>query len=186
MPVKLGAKPEHGFDQPLGLMSDCHRRIEYFLGLLEKVLEQGGGTSLSDDQRRAAEAALQYFDSAAPRHNQDEEESLFPRLRELQQPAVREALKQVESLEAEHRIADARHAEVRFWFRRWLDIGPLEKSQLLTLAETLKVLRDLYKEHIKLEDETVFPLSQDVLGQEQLQEIGREMAARRGLASSRP
>ena len=41
MPVQLGSQPEHGFDRPLGLLSDCHRRIERFLEMLQKVAEQG-------------------------------------------------------------------------------------------------------------------------------------------------
>jgi hemerythrin-like domain-containing protein len=185
MPVKLGAKPEHGFDQPLGLMSDCHRRIEYFLGLLEKVLNDAGGKALTDPQRGAVEAALKYFDSAGPRHTQDEEESLFPRLRELDQLAVREALQQVDALEQEHRIADAAHAEVRVWFRRWLDFGSLAESQIASLAQTLEQLRELYRRHIHLEDASLFPLARGVLSREQLQQMGREMAARRGLSVQR-
>ena len=26
--ITLGTKPDRSFDEPLGLMSDCHRRIE--------------------------------------------------------------------------------------------------------------------------------------------------------------
>ena len=37
MPVRIGGRPEHGFDEPLGLLSDCHRRIERFLGVLAAV-----------------------------------------------------------------------------------------------------------------------------------------------------
>ena len=32
MLVKIGQPVDHGFDAPLGLLSDCHRRIEKFLG----------------------------------------------------------------------------------------------------------------------------------------------------------
>ena len=39
MPIQLGAAPEHGFDSPLGLLSDCHRRIERFLEQLLRVVE---------------------------------------------------------------------------------------------------------------------------------------------------
>ena len=36
MPVQIGAKA-HPFSNPTGLLSDCHRRIEMFLGALEEV-----------------------------------------------------------------------------------------------------------------------------------------------------
>ena len=37
MLLKIGGPPEHGFDQPLGLLSDCHRRIEHFLFVLSTI-----------------------------------------------------------------------------------------------------------------------------------------------------
>ena len=33
-PLQIGAAPDHDFDEPLGLLSDCHRRIEHFLDIL--------------------------------------------------------------------------------------------------------------------------------------------------------
>lgn len=36
MPVQIGAK-SHNFTDPTGLLSDCHRRVEMFLGTLEAV-----------------------------------------------------------------------------------------------------------------------------------------------------
>ena len=36
MPVQIGAKT-HNFTDPTGLLSDCHRRVEMFLGTLEAV-----------------------------------------------------------------------------------------------------------------------------------------------------
>ena len=36
MPVQIGAQA-HNFSDPTGLMSDCHRRSEMFLGALQAV-----------------------------------------------------------------------------------------------------------------------------------------------------
>jgi len=36
MPIQFGAKT-HDFSDPNGLLTDCHRRIEMFLGTLEAV-----------------------------------------------------------------------------------------------------------------------------------------------------
>jgi hemerythrin-like domain-containing protein len=183
MPVTLGARPEHGFDQPLALLSDCHRRIEHFLGLLEKVVEQCAGMALPAEHRRAVEASLTYFDSAAPRHTQDEEHSLFPRLRELDRAEVKAALQRLAALEADHDVADVLHAEARFWFRRWLDEGPLDPPEVRRLKKILHRLRELYRRHIELEDREIFPLAGQVLEDHQLSQIGQEMARRRGLAT---
>ena len=34
MPLQIGQPLDHDFDEPLGLLTDCHRRIEYFLDVL--------------------------------------------------------------------------------------------------------------------------------------------------------
>jgi hypothetical protein len=31
MAIQIGQRPDHDFHEPLGLLSDCHRRIEHFL-----------------------------------------------------------------------------------------------------------------------------------------------------------
>ena len=186
MPVSLGAKPEHGFDQPLGLLSDCHRRIESFLGIMIRVLERCGEVSNAPagSERDALEAALRYFDVAGPRHTQDEEQSLFPRLRASENPDAHAALNRVEALEADHRRADAMHAEVKTLCRQWLDDGPLPDAQRRRLVQLLQDLRQMYTHHIALEDKELFPLAAQVLTARQLQEVGQEMAQRRGLPRS--
>jgi hemerythrin-like domain-containing protein len=184
MPVKLGARPEHGFDQPLGLLSDCHRRIEGFLGMMIRVLEQSsdGQRALAPGEREALEAALRYFDVAAPRHTQDEEQSLFPRLRASNDPTARTAMARIESLESDHRHADAMHAQVKDLCRQWLDTGSLSAAAVRRLGGLLRELHDVYTRHISLEDDELFPLAARVLDRQQLLELGQEMAQRRGLS----
>jgi hemerythrin superfamily protein len=81
MPVQIGAET-HDFSEPTGLLSDCHRRIEMFLGSLQRVSEFVD-RPLTSQARAALESALPYFQEAAPKHTADEEESLFPRLRQI-------------------------------------------------------------------------------------------------------
>lgn len=184
MPVSLGVKPDHGFDEPLGLLSDCHRRIENFLGMMIRVLErtQVGQRALAPDERAAMEAALRYFDVAAPRHTQDEERSLFPRLRQSSDPAAHAALAQVESLEADHRQTDDMHAQVKHLCRRWLDDQPLVAEDFHQIQHLLHQLREIYTRHISVEDNELFPTAARVLNPRQLAEIGQEMAQRRNLS----
>ena len=63
MPVSIGAS-ENTFANPLGLLSDCHRRIERFLQALLTVATQVAGGSLEAEHRRALEVALKYFHEA--------------------------------------------------------------------------------------------------------------------------
>ena len=88
MAVQIGARPDSGFDDPIGMLKDCHRRIERFLDILCQVAQQAQGRALSIDERSAVESAIRYFFESGPRHNMDEEESLFPRLREVQAAAI--------------------------------------------------------------------------------------------------
>lgn len=183
MAVTLGARPQADFDQPLGLLSDCHRRIEHFLGVLGRIVKLNRGGELSDEHRRAVETCLHYFNHAAPKHTADEEQSLFPRLRELAESdgRVREALARIDALEADHHAADDAHAEIREWFERWLSVGSLAPVQVRRLENLLEMLEGLYARHIDVEDNQVFRLAAEVLDEEELEKIGREMAQRRGV-----
>jgi hypothetical protein len=64
VPITIGKKPESSFADPLGLLSDCHRRIEHFLGLLITVTTDARGGTLTSEQRAALVAAGQYFREA--------------------------------------------------------------------------------------------------------------------------
>ncbi|MCC6422559.1 MAG: hemerythrin domain-containing protein [Phycisphaerales bacterium] len=180
MPVKLGAKAEHDFEQPLGLLGDCHRRIENFLGVLIRVADIGSDQPLTTQQREALIVALRYFGSAAPRHTADEEESLFPRMRQLDDPRVQEAMAKLDALEADHQKADVAHKEVDVIGRKWLDQGTISTPELVRMKELLQMLLELYQRHIQVEDQEIFPLASEVLANDQVSQIGQEMAKRRG------
>ena len=47
MPITIVKKIESDYSNPLGLLSDCHRRIERFLDVLIKVTIQARGADLS-------------------------------------------------------------------------------------------------------------------------------------------
>ena len=180
MPIAIGAKPGHDFSEPLGMLSDCHRRIESFLAVLQEVSDRSPDGRLSAESREPFERALAYFRTGAPRHTADEEESLFPRLRRLAAP---EALfDQMDRLEGEHRRAQALHATVDEIGARWLADSILVPQERAMLAHALEELGRLYAEHIALEDNQVFPLAGRILPGEEKRQIGREMAARRGLS----
>lgn len=184
MPVIIGARAE-SFSNPLGLLSDCHRRIEMFLRALIAVAGQSQG-ALNAEQREALEKALTYFREAAPRHTADEEQSLFPRMRRLDNPEVKAALAQVEDLEREHRVADALHAEVDRLGRQWLATGTLGPGELGQMRIALADLKSIYDRHIAIEDEQVFPLARKVLAPDEQKAVGEEMAARRGAKTCEP
>lgn len=179
--LKIGGQADHGFDEPLGLLSDCHRRIEFFLDVLLRVSRQERGHDLSTDGRRALERALEYFATAAPRHTADEEESLFPLLRRQERPEAAEVMSVVDRLEGDHRRADAGHAAVHRLATKWMSEGRLSDEDAQELTDALESLRRIYEGHIDVEDREVFPAASRLLSSEELERVGREMAERRGV-----
>lgn len=185
MPVTIGAKPESGFGDPIGLLSDCHRRIERFLSVLVQVSAQARGGALTGEQRTALETALRYFRKSAPVHTADEEESLFPRLRALNRPAVKEVLERVDTLERDHAEAAISHAEVDSLGQDWLASGSLPPAGIARFANLLTGLLELYRAHILVEERNVFPAA-NLLNEAQRSAIGAEMAVRRGIENIQP
>jgi hemerythrin-like domain-containing protein len=183
MPVSIGGKRESGFGDPLGLLWDCHRRIERFLGVLIGISEQARGGPLTGEQRSALDAALRYFREAAPNHTADEEETLFPRLRQRDEPEVKAVLACVDALQKDHEQSERRHREVERLGQSWLARGSLALADAKRLSETLHELAILYRDHIAVEERELFPVAAKVLAEEDRRAIGGEMAARRGLRS---
>jgi hemerythrin-like domain-containing protein len=179
MPVAIGQKKESDFSDPLGLLSDCHRRIEHFLGVLVRVSRRGRGGPLETDERAALEKAMAYFHNAAPKHTADEEDSLFPRLRASGRADF--ALDCLAGLEREHQTAARDHEVVETLATAWLNSGSLSTEENAQMHQALVRLAELYARHIAIEDRELFPLAARILGSEEVAEVGREMAERRGV-----
>jgi hemerythrin-like domain-containing protein len=183
--IQIGAPLAHDFSNPLGVMSDCHRRIEHFLDLLITVTVQARGRALSAEQRDAMDVALRYFEEAEPKHTADEEESLFPRLRASQHPKAPEAVALVDVLAHDHQVAQAHHARVGTLAHVWLTDGRLPTAAARELAERLDALAAIYRTHIPVEDGELIPLARRILDAAETATLGREMAARRGIDATR-
>jgi iron-sulfur cluster repair protein YtfE (RIC family) len=138
MPVQIGAKSHH-FTEPLGLLSDCHRRIEMFLGSLMAIAKQSG-QPLDDEGRRALQNALKYFREAAPKHTADEEQSLFPRLRAMHPQDGEQLVSKMEELEKDHNWAESLHAEVDRLGEKYLVAGTLSDCQADEFLNSLEAL----------------------------------------------
>ena len=186
MPVPMGSKGQADFDQPIELMMDCHRRIENFLGVLRRVVDEYRDRELDQQARDALTTSLNYFRQAAPRHTEDEEKSLFPRMRQVDDPKVHEVMTALDRLESDHRKMEAAHARVDEIGRHWLADGKLDSA---THAEAETLLGEMaagYAQHIRLEDEEVFVLASKVLKADALAGVGEEMKQRRIADPGRP
>ena len=161
-----------GFEDPLGMLVACHRRIERELATLERLQRHLPEHGCDDAARAAALAILKYFDGAAPNHHADEEASLFPRLRSLAESPAGEL---IDELERDH---DAFAAS-------WRRLRPLLAGIAASVRANLSPkqvddLRAAYAAHILREERLLIPLAAEALDADALRQIGQEMAARRG------
>ena len=176
MAIQIGAKPDSGFDDPLGMLTDCHRRIEHFLDILCRVAERASGRALSDEESAAVRASLEYFRKGGQRHNADEEESLFPRLRAAAQEAD---FSEIAGLEGDHRDGNQLHEAVEKLYEKWLQGGALALADQDKILSLIQHLKRLYEEHIRMEEQLVFPRAAKLLNRQTIAEIGQEFRKRR-------
>lgn len=172
--VKIGAPKSADFSDPIGVLTDCHRRIEDFLGILETLTVADNPEPLNPERRKALEQSLNYFRNSAPKHSADEEESLFPRLKESGGMKIVLA-----KLEKQHKQIHALQASIEqlgmLWSARGI-LGPLDWSKLKADVEELS---STYSEHIQIEEHDVFPKVAAVLTAAALTSVGKEMSSRR-------
>lgn len=173
------------FDDPIGMLRACHRRIERAVEILLRVAGRAAEGPLDAPARTALRQVLDYFATSVPRHTADEEESLFPR---LAVGAPREAAEAARWLSEQHAVLESLHAEAERLGRELVETGALPPGEAgaRRLAEVAAQLRQIYTEHIRAEDDALFPLAERTLAREELERVGQEMAARRGLAGAAP
>ena len=176
MAIQIGAKPDSGFDDPIGMLIDCHRRIERFLHVLCMVEDRAWNRALTDEEVTAVQSALQYFRVGGLRHTADEEESLFPRLRA---ESTAKNFEEIGRLENDHRNANDLHATVDALYTAWIAAGRLKTEDEQRLRSATEQLKHLYEEHIQIEEKTVFPRAAEMLDSQTITAIGQEIQARR-------
>ena len=155
----------------------CHSRIRNFTAIAERIAEVGQNAAPAE-VANAAEAVHRYYTVALPLHEADENETVYPRLRQAMTDAGAPA-EAVEAMVEQHGPIDDLIAElVPLWER--LKSTP---DQLPSVAADMTAkcarLRRLWNEHLALEEETVFPAIRRYLDAAALGEMREEMRARR-------
>lgn len=172
------------FHDPLQHLIACHDRIEERLQTLERLLLHL--RSDSEDKRREAREALdnslEFLERMGALHTEDEEESLFPRLL-VKECADMELFKELaEMLENQHRDKEG-VLENLLAAVKTLPPSPglPSESQANQVSVLIEHLASLYRPHIMVENQRLFPLSAEYLKEAELEEIRQEMRHRRGL-----
>ncbi|HEU0201073.1 MAG TPA: hemerythrin domain-containing protein [Burkholderiaceae bacterium] len=169
--------PAAGFDQPLALWSACHERVLRMVSLLGRLVEHISTTGVDESARVTAASIRRYFDEAVPRHHEDEEVDLFPRL--LASPAARDdgrIASALATLEKDHEDLGA------MWPALRATLLALERGEAVRFDDvSVALFISRYRTHCEVEDEAIGPALARALDAKALAEVGRAMAKRRGV-----
>jgi pyridoxamine 5'-phosphate oxidase len=166
-----------GFDQPLALWLACHERVHRMCSLLCRLREHIETSGADEAAGVSAQSILRYFDEAAPRHHEDEECDLFARLSAL--PGRQDGdtvARAIAQLQAEHAALEQRWHEIR------PQLQAVVRGEAPRLsAQDVQAFDLAYRQHIALEETVLLPAMQSGFDERVWPEIGRAMAARRGV-----
>ena len=186
--------PSAGFEQPFELLGACHERVERTLALLQRLRAYVQSPGCDDSARQAARDVLRYFDIAAPLHHEDEELHVFPPLlARAQAVAAGDApgtdaagvaseaaavAAIVRGLQRDHVAMGGAWAVARVPLQDLADgridtFTPAQEAAFVQFA-------GLYDDHLRQEDRIVYPAARAALAPQAAQQMGRDMARRRG------
>lgn len=150
-------------DDPFAQLYRSHRRLEERLTDLERA-----AADLEGPQHETALAyindALAWMDRAVARHEDDEERSLFPRLKHRPELAVT-----LDRLQAEH----TQQAALKALLTAALPARDATVRAVAALAQG-------YRAHLREEEEALFPAAEALLDDEARSALHAEMLSRRG------
>jgi len=175
-----GTQLAAGFEQPFEMLHACHERVERMLTLLQRLREHVRDKGADEQVRQAARDVMRYFDTAAPKHHEDEELHVFPVLIELNDEAVSQVVARLQQ--------DHLHMEKRWRAARELLLQFAEGSRSAfeeAEDEVLDAFSGLYAGHIDAEESIAYPRAAALIEGERLQAMSRDMMARRGLLDAK-
>ncbi len=168
------ATPQSKTEDAVDLLSGCHDRIRHFTGAAVKLAHAQGATP--DDIGQTAARIHRYYTVSLPLHEADEEDTLRPRL------AVFADEKMSHALAAMH----DQHQAIDELLERLLPLLVLVKSNpgilpqvAAEMCSITRALDDVFRAHLQMEEEVIFPAIRVALPESVREEMLREMRARR-------
>ena len=164
-----------GFDEPLEMLAACHERIEAQLCTLERLIEHLAAKGCDAAAREAASQVMRYFDTAGVEHHRDEDEDIFPLLRQIAGERDRpEVSAVINGLEEDHATMEAQWSRLR----ERLEAVAAGRDARLD-AEDVAHFAWLYRRHMEKEAALVLPFAREAVSETQRAALGERMAARR-------
>ena len=176
--IQIGL-PTATIDTPLEHLTACHRRIEERLDTLVKAADL-----LLADQATALAAivrCLEFLDGSGALHTEDEECSLFPRLRVK---LLADQVAYLDSLEEQHVTAGTILMRLKELVGEATRVSQASGELAEQYRECAEQLRSIYRSHIQSEDSILSALAKQSLSEFEIAEIAGEMRARRERESS--
>ena len=169
---------------PLQHLEACHERIEQHLQILERAV--GALRSTQEDEcqqaREALSKALSFLKTMGELHTQDEEDSLFPRLRAYLGDDPYALGELMVMLDTQHREKEGVYAELVGCVSAFPAAPSAPTAEQAGRCEGLVAqLTGIYRPHILIENERLLPLSGECLPKAALDEIREEMRQRHKL-----
>lgn len=175
-----GSAPGPSFDEPFEMLQACHERMGRMLALLRRLRSHLRAHGADEQAWQAARDVMRYFDMAAPQHHRDEELHVFPALLGLRDP---ELVALVARLQQDHQQMEARWNPVRSLLE---EVARGERTGFNEADDAiLDAFVGLYDGHIGAEESLAFPHAMTAMEPERRDQMGREMAQRRGAAPPR-
>jgi hemerythrin-like domain-containing protein len=159
-------------------LQHCHQRIERSLLTVRNAV---AALRLTEPVLRAEAAAALDYELALLQllnelHTQDEERTLFPRLRKRLLANDPESLqKLMESLETQHREQQALFSDLAICLHALCSTGTESDEALARLESLVGQLENALRSHIALEDEQLLPHCPPYLDQAGLDSMRHEM-----------
>ena len=162
--------PEDAVDLLIG----CHQRIRHFTGVATKLAHAQGATA--DEIRQAAAGVYRYYSVSLSLHEADEEDTVRPRLDPVSDDRVRHALLAM----ADQHLAIDELIERLLPLLLLLEHNPDRQSQVGgEMCSLTKALDEIFRAHLQLEEEVIFPAIRAVLSESVRAAMLAEMQQRR-------
>jgi hemerythrin-like domain-containing protein len=175
--IRTNTSASAEIEDAVSLLLGCHERIRHFTAVAVRLAESQQAPA--SERTQAARAVLRYYTVALPLHEADENESVYPRLKNALLSS--ELASANEQMIEQHKNIDATVAElIPMWQK--IDQAPkAEDADALgpQLRDRTKHLSELWSDHLKLEEEQVIPALRQHLTAEDLRAIQQEMRDRR-------
>jgi iron-sulfur cluster repair protein YtfE (RIC family) len=160
---------------PREMLQDCHARIRHFSQLSRTLAEAGSASPTQVAE--AAESVFRYFKYALPLHEADENETLYPRLRDLA-PLGTPLSDAARAMVEQHHAIDELVGELL----SLCDSLRQQPQRLPTLARSLQqvsvALERVFAAHLHMEETVIFPAITELPAAER-EAMAREMQQRR-------